>query len=389
MNIKWEYHIKRNIKIFSLLFFSFYLISCNKEWKKNKSSSIDFASIDFSKEINFSYAKEIEIKKADGYSLIKISKENPVLVIEEKSPVPSLIPNNITIIQKPLINTYLVSSSAMDFFVKLNILDKIKFTGTKKENIYLSEIVQAMENNKIIYAGKYNTPDYEILYSGKTDIAIQNTMIFHKPEVKEKLEQLQIPVIIEKSSYEKNPLARLEWIKLYGFLYDKEKEADIFFNEKLNNYLSLQNFNQNSINKKTISFFYFTSNGSINVRRPGDYIVHSIEMAGGKYFLDSSDFTETNSFSTMNMQSENFYIAAKDSDILIYNSTVDGIVNSKEFLLKKYPLLKDFKGFNNNKIYCTKKEFFQETTGIVDFIIDIKNILNDDEQELKYLVKIL
>ena len=77
----------------------------------------------------------------------------------------------------------------------------------------------------MLYAGKYRMPDYELILSKGCDLAIENTMIFHDPEVKEKLEELGIPVIVETSSYESDPLGRLEWIKLYGALFGKEKEA--------------------------------------------------------------------------------------------------------------------------------------------------------------------
>ncbi len=53
-------------------------------------------------------------------------------------------------------------------------------------------------------------------------------MITHNPEVKEKLEELGIKVMIERSSYEKHPLGRLEWIKLFGVLFGREQQAKAF-----------------------------------------------------------------------------------------------------------------------------------------------------------------
>ena len=35
-----------------------------------------------------------------------------------------------------------------------------------------------------------------------------------------------IPVLVETSSYETQPLGRMEWIKLYAALLDKEDEAE-------------------------------------------------------------------------------------------------------------------------------------------------------------------
>lgn len=384
-----EYFIKRFLRIISLLILIFLVSGCNdNRIKKSESTSLhsfDFSAIDFSVPTEVSYAEHFSIEKSKGCALLKINGEKPVLVLEKDFPLPCGVPSDYTVLRKPLDKVYLVSSSVMDFFIKLNILDFIRFSGIKKENCYLQEALEAMENGKLIYAGKYSAPDYELLYSERTSLSIQNTMIYHKPEVKEKLEQLNIPVIVEKSSYEKNPLGKLEWIKLYGFLFDKENEAADFFNSKIEEYNAIKNM---SGKEKTAAVFFITSSNTVNIRKPGDYIVKSIEMAGGKYFLDASVLEEDNAFSSMTMEAESFYAKAKDSDILIYNSTIDGMIDDEKVLLHKYPLIKDFKGYRNHRVYCTDRKFFQETTGIVDFMQDLKKVFNDEETELHYLVKI-
>ena len=58
-------------------------------------------------------------------------------------------------------------------------------------------------------------------------------MIYHTPEVKEKLEALGIPVLVERSSYETDPLGRMEWIKLYGALTGHYAEAAAFFDSRM------------------------------------------------------------------------------------------------------------------------------------------------------------
>lgn len=64
-------------------------------------------------------------------------------------------------------------------------------------------------------------PDYELILSGGCGLAVESTMVNHVPEVREKLEELGIPVLIDQSSYESHPLGRTEWIKLYGALLGK------------------------------------------------------------------------------------------------------------------------------------------------------------------------
>ena len=72
-----------------------------------------------------------------------------------------------------------------------------------------------------------------LLLDAGCSLAVENTMITHNPEVKEKLEELGIPVMIERSSYESHPLGRLEWIRFFGALLGKEEAADAYYEEQL------------------------------------------------------------------------------------------------------------------------------------------------------------
>ena len=83
-----------------------------------------------------------------------------------------------------------------------------------------------MRSGDILYAGKYNKPDYELIVSEGCSLAIENVMITHSPEVVEMLGNFGIPVLIDYSSYESHPLGRVEWIRFYGALLDKEEEAE-------------------------------------------------------------------------------------------------------------------------------------------------------------------
>ena len=212
-------------------------------------------------------------------------------------------------------------------------------------------------------------------------------MIYHTPEVKEKLEQFGIPVLVERSSYEPHPMGRMDWIQLFSVLLGREDEAESWFagqEEKLEQVFTEEN------TEKTVAFFYITSTGYANVRKSSDYIAKMIELAGGRYiFSDLED--EENALSTLNMQLEEFYAGAKDADCLIYNSTIDGELETVDQLLAKSALLKDFKAVQEGNVWCTEKNLFQETTGLGDMIADIHTILTDSDpapDELNYIHKL-
>lgn len=46
-------------------------------------------------------------------------------------------------------------------------------------------------------------------------------------------------------------------------------------------------------------------------------------------------------------------LAAKDADILIYNSTIEGELYSVDELLAKSTLFSDFKAVKEGNVYCT------------------------------------
>lgn len=277
-------------------------------------------------------------------------------------------------------NIYLAASSAMDLFLAAGAIDSVSMTGTKASDWGIPEIRGMVEDGSIVYAGKYSAPDYEYILSSGCDLAIESTMIYHTPDVREKLEDLGIPVIVERSSYETEPLGRMEWIKLYGLLTGHYEEAAAFFGEKAAEVEALAP----EATGRTVAFFYINSQGQPVVRRPGDYVSKMIAMAGGTYFLADSDGEDT-ALSSMNMQMEAFVEAAEDADILIYNSSIDAELTSLDELIAKDGILSSFKAVREGNVWCTGKNMFQETSGIADMILELNAIIGGEAGDgLKY-----
>ncbi|MCD7765785.1 MAG: ABC transporter substrate-binding protein [Lachnospiraceae bacterium] len=298
------------------------------------------------------------------------------------------LPDDVVVLQRPIENIYLVATSAMDFFVSLDALDSIRLSGTNADGWYIEEAQEAMEAGNILYAGKYNAPDYELILSENCGLAIESTMIYHNPEVQEKLETFGIPVLVERSSYETHPMGRTEWIKLYAVLLGLEDEAEELFDEQVANVQAIES--EESLGK-TVAFFYITSAGTANVHKSNDYVAKMIELAGGTYvFADLGE--DDSATSTVNMTMEEFYAGACDADYIIYNSTIDGELYTMDELLGKSALLADFTAVQNGNVWCTGKNLFQETTSLGDLIVEIHTILideNADESELEFLHRIV
>ena len=330
------------------------------------------------------YAENFSVDYYEGgYKMLTtIPDHESYLLVPEGQPVPEGLDEDISILQEPLHNIYLVASGVMDMFASVDAVDQIRFSGQKQENWYIEKARDAMAAGDMIYAGKYSKPDYELLVSEGCDLAIENRMITHSPEVVEMLESFDIPVMIEYSSYESHPLGKVEWVKFFGALTGKEAEAEEVFSEQVQ---ILQQVSSGEKTGKTIAFFYVTSNGLIQVRQSTDYIPKLIELAGGKYIFEDLEDSGSGR-STLNMQIEDFYAGAKDADILIYNSSIDGGVTTIEELIGKCNVLKDFKAVQDGQVYCTTNDMYQQSMAVGYLLKDIHTVLTDEDSgELRYL----
>ena len=242
-----------------------------------------------------------------------------------------------------------------------------------------------MQSGRIAYAGKYSAPDYETILSADCGLAIENTMIYHTPEVKEQLEKFGVPVLVERSSYESDPLARMEWVKLYGILLGRTEEAERVFDDAVQRIAPLLDEEPTG---KTAAFFSITSNNLATVRKGGDYVAKMIGLAGGSYVF--ADLTDSgNNLATINLSLEDFYAGAKDADVLLYNSTIEGVVHTTEELVAKCPLLAEFKAVQSGSVWCTTQSFFQQSMALVDFVLDLHRVFTEnDPADLQFLRKV-
>ena len=336
------------IFLFSCLLF---LITCTKQLD---SKILEIDGLSFVRKIPLEYAttfcadvykekylserSEVEESDFPEYTLLTVLGTDQYLLVPEGGTAPKNLPSEISIINLPVHNAYLAATSAMSLVCALDSLGSIRFSSVQKKDWFVDEAKQAMEEGRILFSGKYNAPDFELLLKENCSLAIESTMIYHTPQIKEKMESLGIPVFVDKSSYEENPFGRLEWIKVYGLLTGKFTEAEDFFAEQVKK-ISPKNQNDGSDIKKIgrevkIAFFYVTPSGMVVIRGSDDYIVKMIEMAG------------------------------------------------------KSSLFSDFKAFKTGEIYVTGKSLYQSTDKIGEVILDLRSIVLREQRDFKFLQKI-
>ena len=320
-----------------------------------------------------------------GYTLLDIPTSGRFLIVPQGAGLPRGLDDDVVPLYAPLDRMYLAATSSMDFFRALDSVPAVRLSGTDVNGWYIEEAMAALEDGSMIFAGKYSAPDYELIFAEKCDLAIESTMIYHSPEVKEQLEKLGVPVLVERSSYEEDPLGRMEWVKVYGALLGKLPAAEELFDGEVE---AVEPLLDQPKTGKTVAFFYITTTGTVNVRKSSDYVPRMIALAGGDYAFP--DLSSGSALSTVNMTMESFYDGARDADVLIYNSTIDGELFTLSELLQKSAFLKDFKAVQTGNVWCTGKNLFQEPMGLGKLILDMHRVLTDENapKELTYLHKL-
>jgi len=355
------------------------------------------APLTYDHSMELSYAENFAVDYYEGgYKLLTTRLNGDRILIVPKhqqapedaealvSPSAEGKPGKLIVLQEPVKNLYLVASSVMDMFAQLDSMDAISMCGLKEEDWYIPAAKQAMKDGTLLYAGKYSQPDYELLLSQNCSMAIENSMIYHTPEVMEKLDEFGIPTLVEYSSYEEHPLGRVEWVRFFGALLDQEEKADQLFEKQKE---ALKRVEAEESTGKTVAFFYITSNGLVQVRQSTDYIPKMIELAGGKYVFENLGDPDSRR-STVNLQLEDFYDGAQDADFLVYNTTIDRQVQTLEDLLKKCSLLKDFKAVKNHQVWCTTEDMYQQSMSAGNLIEDFHRMLTGDDKETRYLYRL-
>ena len=315
---------------------------------------------------------EYEAQGAEApYRLIDVHDSALYLLVPEGAEAPADLPKGITVLRRPLQNLYVAATSSMALFDAAGALDLVKLTGTDVKGWYIDAPKKALESGAMRYAGKYSAPDYELLQSSGCDLAVESMMILHTPEVKEKLEELGIPVFIDTSSRESHPMGRTEWIRLYGVLTGHEEEAETFFAAQKEKFAAAENYADTG---KSVAFFSISSSGNVIVRAADDYIPKMIGLAGGHYIFEDL-VNESGNSASVRLSMEDFYNTAQDADYLIYNATIEKPVGSVRELCGKFALLSEFKAVQDGNVWQVSKSLYQSPDIAAQMIEDVHKML--------------
>ncbi|UCE92630.1 MAG: ABC transporter substrate-binding protein [Flavobacteriaceae bacterium] len=215
----------RKLHFILVLFLVFLILSCDESRNKNKEQEIGGVN-----EKTIKYAAGFDIQNYKGYKKLIIKSPYPdaehyqefVLIRDEKIDFEGS--NKINVPVKNIVATSTTHIPMIEILEETESL--VGFPGTG----YISseKTIARVEKGLVKELGNVQDFNTEVLLSLHPDIVVAFSM-GKSNKVYRNIEKNGITVIFNGEWLEDTPLGRAEWIKFFGALYDKEKEADSIF----------------------------------------------------------------------------------------------------------------------------------------------------------------
>lgn len=333
-------------------------------------------------QMELKYAESFSVDYYEGgYKIITDWNGRRTLLVPEGREVPELKSDDIDVVHLPIESVGVFATTAAAELRPLGLLDKIVLVTTEIDDWYIPEIKEGMEEGRITYVGKNNAPDYELIEAINPDLVLITTGTGHgTDEVAAKFDEMGIKWISRGSQRESDPRGRLEWIKFIGALFDKEEEAEEFYNAQLARIEAVEEkvaSMEEGEREKFVSFFFLKD--IYYVRNKGDYEVKMVELAGGDYILsDLNPDKDGNS----KLNAEELYKGIEDVDIIFYNNRLGRSVQSIEDLIATAEYFADVKAVKEGRIWGYKPHYFQNADCVADIIEDLYTIFTTPQGEI-------
>ena len=322
-----------------LVIFSF---SCKKEILKETTAPISKSTI--------KYAKGFDIVFVNGLKklIIKTGYQNATtifeyLILNKTAKKASL--NNQTI-QVPIKEIVVTSTTHIPMVELLN--EESSIVGFPHATYISSEKTRTLiDAGKIKEIGKESALNTEILMDLQPELVVGYSVSSADKSLTT-IKKSGINVIYNGDWLEETPLGRAEWIKFFGVLFDKEKQADSIFNTIENNYLEAKKIALKSTRKQTVLSGAIMSKDIWNLPAGESFVAQFLKDANLNYL-----WKDSKGKGSLSLSFESVFDTGRNADFWI----APGYFSSKEQLLQSNQIYAEFTAFKNDKIYTpsTKK----------------------------------
>lgn len=229
-----------------------------------------------------------------------------------------------------------------------------------------------IDNGDIRELGKNEAINTEVLLELKPDIVV-GFGIDNSNKTFETIKKSGIPVIYNGDWVEGSPLAKAEWIKFFGVLYDKTKEADSIFKQIESDYLEARQLASKIENRPTVlsgamhKDVWYLPNGT----SPEAQILNDANV---NYL-----WSNTTGIGSLALSFESVFEKAKDADLWFspsYYSSFEALQKANEHYTK-------FSAFKNKSVFT-----FANTTGKTGGVLYYELGTTRPDLVLKDIIKI-
>ncbi|MBL4604985.1 MAG: ABC transporter substrate-binding protein [Flavobacteriaceae bacterium] len=336
-----------------ILCFSFiFLTSCDAE--KSKKSEISKLKV----KSQIRYAKGFDIQYFEKYKKLTIKHPYP----DSEEVFEYIISNDINTtvkgiekIQTPIQKVVVTSTTHIPILELLGVEDRL--VGFQSTRYVSSEKTRRrIDSGFVKELGKKSALNTEVLFELDPDIVIGFAMT-KTNKTYNFIEQNNIPVILNGDWLEETPLGRAEWIKFFGVLFEKEKEADSIFRVIESNYLAAKKIAMNSKKMPTILSGAIMSKGIWNLPAGGSYVAQYLKDANTDYL-----WKDSKGKGSLSLSFESVFDKGQKAEYWI----APGYFANKEQMLGSNKHYSDFTALQKNRIY-TPSTKTGKTGGVIYF----------------------
>jgi cobalamin transport system substrate-binding protein len=225
-------------------------ISCKNETHKKTIPQTEVS------ELTTDFAKGFTIKNFEGYKTITITNPWPgadtefTYALVEKG---TTLPTKATfdaVVETPLQSIVVTSTTHIPSLEALGVANNL--IGFPNLNYVSSPATRAMiDAGELKELGKNESINTEVLIDINPDAVITFAVEGDNKTVAT-IQKTGIPVLYNADWTETTPLGKAEWIKFFGVLFNKEKEADSIFKSIKTEYLSAKKIAQQANKTPTV-----------------------------------------------------------------------------------------------------------------------------------------
>ena len=327
----------KNIKLIPVLLFLLITVSCKKEIVKVDNHTQAESSIKYAK--GFDIVEDNGVKKLVIKSAYQNSKEVSEYIIKNKSEKNTPLENTIyTPIQKIVVT----STTHIPMVELLN--EETSIIGFPYARYVSSEKTrQLIDAGKIKEIGKETSLNTEILLDLQPELVVGYSVSSADKSLTT-IQKAGINVIYNGDWLEETPLGRAEWIKFFGVLFDKEKQADSIFKVIEGNYLVAKQIALKSTKKPTILSGAIMSKDIWNLPAGESFVAQFIKDANLNYL-----WKHTKGKGSLSLSFESIFDKGQNAEYWIS----PGFFSTKEQLLQSNKIYAEFDAFKNDEIYTS------------------------------------